>query len=126
MGSAGFTKLQERWRNERESRAHRSGEMWRRLIERGIPVLRAHGVRQAWLFGSVAAGTAEPGSDIDLLVSSVDAEDYWVLRRELEAAIGCPLDLYTQNDDPVLVRKVIERGELIYAVPRRVVERGCR
>ncbi len=102
MGSAGFTKLHERWRNERESRAHRSGEMRRRLIERGIPVLRAHGVRQAWLFGSVAAGTAEPGSDVDLLVSPVTAEDYWVLRRELEAAIGCPLDLYTQDDDPVL------------------------
>jgi uncharacterized protein len=86
------------------------------VTDRAPPVFRAHGVRIAYLFGSVADGTAGPASDVDLLVIPVKAAAYWPLRRDLEAALGHPLDLYTQDDDPVFVRKVMERGELVYAV----------
>jgi len=79
-------------------------------------VLRAYGVREAWLFGSVADGKPRSASDLDLLVTPVAAEHYWPLRRDLEAVIGCPLDLYTQDDDPMLVTKVKARGEVIYEV----------
>jgi len=34
-----------------------------------LETLRAHGVSQAWMFGSVAAGTAGARSDLDLLVT---------------------------------------------------------
>ena len=78
--------------------------------------MHRYGVRKAWLFGSVAAGAAGPASDLDLLVTPVSAQDYWSLRRELESALDWPLDLYTQDDDPVFVRKIMERGELIYEV----------
>ena len=114
--TAGFTKLERRWEEERVARAERSAGLRARLIEQGLPVLRAHGVRQVWLFGSVATGTAESASDIDLLVTPVSAADYWALRRELEAALGNPVDLYTQDDDAGLVRKIIERGERLYEV----------
>jgi predicted nucleotidyltransferase len=56
---------------------------------------------------------AEPGSDLDLLVIPVTAENYWPLRRDLEAVVDRPLDLYTQDDDPDFVRKIMERGEPI-------------
>ena len=116
MGSRGFSKVEARRRKQQAERASRSAELRRRVTERGYPVLHAYGVRKAWLFGSVAAGAAEPASDLDLLVMPVVAEHYWPLRRDLEAALGCPLDLYTQDDDPVFVRKVMERGELVYEV----------
>ena len=110
---ARFEKLGRRWRRERAERASRSAELRRLLVERGGPVLRAYGVRNAWLFGSVAAGTAEAGSDLDLLVVPVAAADFWPLRRDLEAAMGRPVDLYTQDEDPVFVQKIMERGEPI-------------
>jgi predicted nucleotidyltransferase len=78
-----------------------------------------------YLFGSVAAGTAGPRSDIDMLAMPVAAEAFWCLRRDLEAALGQRLDLYTQRDDPEFVRKIMERGELIYEVQPGASEGGC-
>jgi predicted nucleotidyltransferase len=78
------------------------------------PVLRAHGVERAWLFGSLARGTAHARSDVDLLVLGVGAGDYWELRHDLERALERPLDLITQDDDPVFVAKARARGVQIY------------
>lgn len=100
MGYGDFSKVKARWRREREERGNRSHELRRLLVERGGPVLRSYGARDVWLFGSVAAGTAVAGSDLDLLVTPVAVEDYWPLRRDLEEAVGCALDLYTQDNDP--------------------------
>lgn len=114
--TAGFSKLERRWEQERAARAERSALLRQLLLERGLSVLLSYGVGRVWLFGSVAAGTAEAASDIDLLAEPVRAGDYWNLRRDLEAALGHPIDLYTQDDDAGLVRKIIERGELIHEV----------
>jgi len=122
MGLPSLAKVDARRRRERAECARRSGVLRCRLAEHGCAVLRAYGVREAWLFGSVAAGTAAPGSDLDLLVMAVISADYWSLRRDLETALGCPLDLYTQDDDPVFVRKIMERGELVYEVRSRAPE----
>ena len=112
--NTGFPKVEERWREEQEERARHSSKLRRLLLERGVPVLRSYGVRQAWLFGSVADGKATPSSDIDILATPVTAEAFWSLRRELEDVLGCPLDLYTERDDAIFVRKVKERGEIVY------------
>ena len=109
----GFSKLERHWAREQAGRSARSAALRQLLITRGLPVLRRHGARRVWLFGSVAAGTARAESDIDLLAMPVAPADYWALRRELEAALNHPVDLYTQDDDADLVRKVLERGELI-------------
>lgn len=113
MSTADFSKVARRWQEEREARAAGSALLRRLLIERGLPMLRTCGVRRVWLFGSVAAGTAGAASDIDVLAMPVAPADYWDLRRDLEAAVEHPVDLYTQDDDADLVRKVMARGELI-------------
>jgi hypothetical protein len=41
---------------------------------------------------------------------------YWDFRYELEEAVGLPIDLYTDLDDPILVEKIITRGETLYEV----------
>ena len=59
------------------------------------PRLRARGIRHLSLFGSMARGEAEPGSDIDLLIE-IDREsrfslfDVVDLQDELEAIFGRP------------------------------------
>jgi predicted nucleotidyltransferase len=111
-----FSRLKQRWQAQRAAAACCSSEARRAVRERGVPLLRRYGVREAYLFGSVASGTAGPGSDIDVLAIPVDADRFWALRRDLEAALGRPLDLYTQADDPNFVRKIIDRGELLYAI----------
>lgn len=87
----------------------------RALVQaRVLPILHRYRAGRAWLFGSIAAGRAHACSDVDLLVLGITAADYWPLRYGLEQALERPIDLLTQDDDPVMVRKIIERGVLIH------------
>jgi predicted nucleotidyltransferase len=108
-----FSKLRQRWRDERPARLKRSAGLRQRLAERGLPVLRRYGARRVWLFGSDADGRAGTESAIDLLAIPIENVSYWVVRHELEEALDHPVGLCTQDDDARLVRKMMERGELI-------------
>jgi uncharacterized protein len=62
-------------------------------------ILDSHGVASLFLFGSAARGEASADSDIDLLVEfgrPIGLFEFVRLRRELEAALGRPVDLVTK------------------------------
>jgi predicted nucleotidyltransferase len=67
------------------------------LIERLRSLLAAHpDIRLALLFGSLAAGTARAGSDIDIAAQAdrpLSAEARLALMDELALAFGRPVDL---------------------------------
>lgn len=73
------------------------------LITETIPaefltLLRAHGVTEAYLFGSVATGHAGPDSDLDVLVSfdhPVPLFDQLRLAERLGKVCGRSVDLMT-------------------------------
>ena len=109
-----FGKLRSRWHGELAEQQRLSRELGGRVRAVVPPILRAYGITRAYLFGSIPTGRAGRFSDVDLLVIGAQATLYWDLRRDLEQALGRPLDLFTQDDDPVLVAKIIARGELIY------------
>lgn len=65
------------------------------VASRIAPILRGRGVASASLFGSVAAGTAGPDSDVDVLLEcprGFDLFDLADLKSELEAAVGRKVD----------------------------------
>ncbi len=66
------------------------------------------------LFGSVAEGKSSARSDIDLMVMLLKGEHYWDFKHALEEALGYPVDLHTQDDDPVFVEKILSHGEVVY------------
>lgn len=51
----------------RRDRARQTVERTRARLPLVCEVLRAHGVLEAWLFGSIARGDPRPGSDVDLV-----------------------------------------------------------
>ena len=58
-----------------------------------------HGARRLRVFGSRARGTAREASDLDLLVdfeSGRDLLDLISLKQELEALLGCVVDVVTE------------------------------
>ena len=71
----------------------------------------------AYLFGSIAAGTARGGSDVDvaILFDEVPAPSVLdVLSERLGAAAQRPVDLIVLNfAPPLLAREVIARGRLL-------------
>lgn len=80
----------------------------------------AEGIAAAWLFGSMARGTAGPESDIDLGVLYCQDPPRTLtglgldLEGDLEAAVGLPVQLVTLNRAPVdLVIRVLRDGRLL-------------
>jgi predicted nucleotidyltransferase len=74
-----------------------------------VGLAEAHGASNVRVFGSVARGTSEAGSDIDLLVdfepgrTLVDQVGLW---RDLEALLGVRVDVVsarglTERDDDI-------------------------
>ncbi len=109
-----FSKLKARWDLERAQTRIASAQLEAQVRLTAAPILQAYHVTTAYLFGSIADGRASAWSDVDLLVLGVGAAAYWDLRRDLEQALERPLDLFTQDDDPVFVAKIIARGQVIY------------
>jgi hypothetical protein len=74
-----------------------------RLSEKRAEVLRAaarHGARNVRMIGSVARGDAGPDSDLDLLVELETGRsllDHAALMIELEAILGCKVDIATEQ-----------------------------
>jgi predicted nucleotidyltransferase len=92
------------------------------LIGRVRAVLGAQGdaIAAAYLFGSVARGTATATSDIDVAVlftaepSGTLAGLHLDLEAEIERAVGTPVQLVVLNRAPVdLVHRVLRDGVLV-------------
>jgi uncharacterized protein len=71
-----------------------------RILSTNRQLLKDYGVRNIHLFGSVARGEADVGSDVDLLVefepsAHIGMFEFSRLRRELALLLGCDVDLAT-------------------------------
>ncbi len=111
-----FNKLKDKWAAERALAKERAQNYKQTLLNKGRPVFEKFGIKKVILFGSVFEGKCREGSDIDILVMPLPSENFWTFRHELEETVDIPIDIYTEYDDPILVKKIIERGELIYEI----------
>ena len=108
-----FERLKARWREEASLQEREADLRRTALRERGYSVFEQFGVR-AVLFGSVVRGRSSLRSDIDVLVWSLPAKDFWAFTYALEEATGYPCDVYNEADDPIFVKKIRARGEVVY------------
>jgi uncharacterized protein len=82
---------------------------------------RHYGVRELFVFGSVARGQTRPDSDIDLLVDFLPHAQtgllgYASLMLDLEKLLGRKVDLVSKNGLKPLIRAtVIEEARRLYA-----------
>lgn len=111
-----FEKLKQRWTQEQEERKRRSSKIEDLLILRGRPVFEKYAIQKVVVFGSVADDRSRCDSDIDILVSPLKNREYWAFRHELEEAVDMPIDLYTDTDDSIFVKKVLSRGKVLYEI----------
>lgn len=83
------------------------------LLTQHKPVLgRRFGVSKLALFGSVARGTATPGSDVDVLVAfdgPATSARYFGVQFYLEDLLGRPVDLVTEKALRERLRPFVER-----------------
>lgn len=80
-----------------------------------LPQLRALGVRDIALFGSVARDEADAGSDIDVLVDIVAARPFaqrMAVTDLLEAHFGCRVDVVPRGALKPRARAIVEQEAL--------------
>lgn len=89
---------------------------------------RQHGIELLLRFGSTAGGVTHAASDVDLAVLLSDREPSLDRLVALEAALQ-PLfpegrvDLaFLDRADPLFLKKILERCELLVGEPRRLAE----
>jgi predicted nucleotidyltransferase len=63
------------------------------LLKQGAALLKAAGAREVYVFGSVAAGRAHEGSDIDLAVAGLPPETFFATMARLADLLDRTVDL---------------------------------
>ena len=83
-----------------------------------IAVCRRHDVAFLGVFGSYARGEADAESDVDLLVRFSERKsllDLVRIEREIETALGCPVDLLTEASiSPYLRERILQEMVVLY------------
>jgi predicted nucleotidyltransferase len=92
---------------------HDYPEPFRSDIDSAVRILKEHGAKDVYLFGSILR-TADPASigDIDIAVSGLDPRKYFKAYASLMMALEHPFDLVDLDDDAAFVRVLREDGQL--------------
>lgn len=83
--------------------------------ERALAAARAliaEGAREVYLFGSAAEGRATNNSDLDLAVSGLPPERFFVAMAKAAHAAGMSIDLLDLDRDSPVVRVLRRHGVL--------------
>lgn len=69
------------------------------IARRLAPLCRAHGITRLEIFGSVARGDAQPGSDVDLVATFTKSLgwDYFTLDEKMSKVLGVPVHILSRD-----------------------------
>jgi uncharacterized protein len=82
------------------------------LIQKAVEVLKSFGATEVYLFGSVAKGTYNSDSDIDLAVSGLPPEKYYHAVGEIMSILRHPVDLIDLDHKNEFTEYLSKHGEL--------------
>ena len=83
-----------------------------KLIRKAAEVLKAHGAREVYVFGSAAEGRLRDDSDVDLAVTGLPPRVFFRAAAEAWDAMGRPVDLLDLDKDTPVIRQLKEAGVL--------------
>ena len=82
------------------------------LLEQGATLLKNAGAREVYVFGSVAAGRAGEGSDVDLAVSGLPPERFFPVMARLADLFDRTVDLVDLDDRTPFIAYLRRKGLL--------------
>jgi len=94
------------------------------IKSRLAPFCKRHGAARLEVFGSLARGEPQRGSDIDLLVTFQPEVhlgwDFYELHKEIEGILGCEVDLLTrrsveQDENAIRRQSILQSTREIYS-----------
>lgn len=88
-------------------------EIYQRDIHQAVEILRESGCTQVFLFGSLAAGKVQEGSDIDLAVRGCPKGKFFHLLGKLLLELYHSVDLVSLDRQDDFARYLEKEGELL-------------
>jgi len=83
-----------------------------RLIEDAAAALKAAGAREVYLFGSAAGGRIAEGSDVDMAVAGLPAENFFQAMSAAGRILQRPLDLIDLDEQNLFTDYLKKKGKL--------------
>mgnify|MGYP001358286666 CR=1 FL=1 len=82
-------------------------------IQRAIQLLKKHGCKEIYLFGSLASGNFGVGSDIDLAIRGCNPENYFQIYGELLMELEHPVDLINLDREDDFTKFIEDNGGMV-------------
>lgn len=82
------------------------------LLEQGAALLKDAGAQEVYVFGSVAAGRATEGSDVDLAVAGLPPERFFPVMARLADLFDRTVDLVDLDDRTPFIAYLRRKGLL--------------
>jgi predicted nucleotidyltransferase len=114
MNQTPFEKLKQSWQKNKDLRISRADKIKTQLKHDCVTVYQSYGVKKVILFGSLLNSKFSEHSDVDIYVQPLENKNYWDFQHSLEDILNLNIDLHTNTDDPTFIKKIIDRGEVIY------------
>jgi predicted nucleotidyltransferase len=111
-----------------EERRQKAEQVIAQLTSALPPVLEQYPVDAAYVYGSVARGTATPLSDVDIALLLAQPLPFYdqlklelAIQADIETACGLSaVDVRTINDAPLMVQgRIVQQGRLVYERDRQ-------
>lgn len=82
------------------------------LIHKAAEILKSFGATEVYLFGSVAKGTDNQYSDIDLAVTGIPPEKFFEAMGDTFGAIKKEIDIVDLDENTPFIKYLKTHGEL--------------
>ena len=89
-------------------------QAYREDIDKAIKILKAEGCTEVYLFGSLAEGRFNEGSDIDLAVKGCPKGKYYKILGKLLMELNHSVDLIDLDKKTDFVKHIEQEGALLY------------
>jgi predicted nucleotidyltransferase len=109
-----FNKLKAKIEKENELNRQRAATLKAKLTQDGVAIYKRYQLRKVIIFGSLTDRHFSGRSDVDIYVEPLDNQKYWEFRHALEDLLDADIDLHSDKDDLNFIKKIIDRGEIIY------------
>lgn len=88
-------------------------ETYQKDLGRAVEILKQAGCTQVFLFGSLAAGQAREGTDVDLAIRGCPKGKFFHLLGQLLLELEHPVDLVNLDSQDAFARYLEDEGGLL-------------
>jgi len=89
-------------------------EKMKKRVEKAAILLKSAGCKEVFLFGSVAEGSDNESSDIDIAIKGCPPGRFFELLGKLMLELDCRVDLVNLDHEDTFSKHLLNNGQLLH------------